>query len=142
MYKMYKKYCTKIQNRILKHYPVSHYLIHPVYLLHELICDPFSLHEGPGIISLGGIYKKVPKDDTIKGYVFSPTIRSRVPFQGVSGQIFENFLLAISLLLLGIASIWIEEIKYMGIVLYRNSVQLYNASICSFFIFVTLTFLS
>lgn len=83
IYKMYKKYCTKIQNSILKHYPVSYYLIHLVYLLHELIGDSFSLHKGPEIISLGGTYKEVPKDDPFKGYVFSPTVRSGVPFQGV-----------------------------------------------------------
>lgn len=61
MYKMYKKYCTKIQNSILKHYLVSRYLIHLVYLLHELICDPFSSHKGPGIISLGGIFRRFLK---------------------------------------------------------------------------------
>lgn len=95
MYKMYKKYCIKIQNNIMKYYSVRHYLINPVYLLHDLIYDSFSLHKGSGIISLGGICKKFPKDDHIKEYMFSLIIRSMIPFQGMQGQIFENFLLAI-----------------------------------------------
>lgn len=61
-------------------------------------------------------------------------IRAKVPFQGVSGQILENFLLAISLLLL----FGLDKLNAWAIYCNRNSVQLYNTSICSFFIFVTL----